>query len=64
MIRRVMLFGALPFAPAPLVEESCAPFYNDLANLWRKIREPLEKMAESPDAVVAEHARWGLERLG
>ena len=29
-----------------------------------KFREPLEKMAESGDAVVAEHARWGLERLG
>ena len=28
-----------------------------------KFREPLEKMAQSPDAVVAEHARWGLERL-
>ena len=29
-----------------------------------RFREPLEKMAASPDAVVAEHARWGLERLG
>ena len=29
-----------------------------------KFREPLEKMAESADPVVAEHARWGLERLG
>ena len=28
-----------------------------------KFREPLEKMAQSTDAVVAEHARWGLERL-
>jgi epoxyqueuosine reductase len=29
-----------------------------------RFREPLEKMAASPDSVVAEHARWGLERLG
>jgi epoxyqueuosine reductase len=29
-----------------------------------KFREPLEKMAQSPDAIVAEHARWGLEQLG
>ena len=28
-----------------------------------KFREPLQKMAQSPDSVVAEHARWGLERL-
>jgi epoxyqueuosine reductase len=28
-----------------------------------KFREPLQKMAESPDPVVAEHARWGLEQL-
>jgi epoxyqueuosine reductase len=29
-----------------------------------KFREPLEKMAQSADAVVAEHARWALEKLG
>lgn len=29
-----------------------------------KFREPLQKMAQSPDTVVAEHARWGLARLG
>jgi hypothetical protein len=28
-----------------------------------KFREPLEKMAQSGDAVVAEHARWALGRL-
>jgi epoxyqueuosine reductase len=28
-----------------------------------KFREPLARMAESDDPVVAEHARWGLERL-
>jgi len=28
-----------------------------------KFRVPLEKLAASADAVVAEHARWGLERL-
>ena len=28
-----------------------------------KFREPLQKMAQSADPVVAEHARWGLERL-
>ncbi len=28
-----------------------------------KFREPLAKLAASPDAVVAEHARWALERL-
>ncbi|HLG97447.1 MAG TPA: tRNA epoxyqueuosine(34) reductase QueG [Bryobacteraceae bacterium] len=29
-----------------------------------KFREPLEKMAELPDEIVAEHARWALARLG
>ncbi len=29
-----------------------------------KFREPLRKLAGSPDAIVAEHARWGLEQLG
>ena len=29
-----------------------------------KFREPLEKMAASRDAVVAEHARWALEQMG
>jgi epoxyqueuosine reductase len=29
-----------------------------------KFREPLHNMAASPDEVVAEHARWGLEQLG
>ena len=28
-----------------------------------KFREPLEKIAEFPDAIVAEHARWALERI-
>jgi epoxyqueuosine reductase len=28
-----------------------------------KFRDPLAKLAQSPDAVVAEHARWALERL-
>jgi epoxyqueuosine reductase len=28
-----------------------------------RFRAPLEKLAASADAVVAEHARWGLERL-
>jgi epoxyqueuosine reductase len=28
-----------------------------------KFREPLERLARSEDAVVAEHARWGLARL-
>jgi epoxyqueuosine reductase len=29
-----------------------------------KFRAPLEKLAESPDEVVAQHARWALARLG
>jgi epoxyqueuosine reductase len=29
-----------------------------------KFRAPLEKLAESPDEVVADHARWALRRLG
>ena len=29
-----------------------------------RFRAPLERLAASDDAVVAEHARWGLERLG
>jgi hypothetical protein len=29
-----------------------------------EFRAPLEKLAESADAVVAEHARWALGRLG
>jgi epoxyqueuosine reductase len=28
-----------------------------------RFRAPLERLAESPDAMVAEHARWALERL-
>jgi hypothetical protein len=28
-----------------------------------KFAEPLEKLAASPDANVAEHARWALGRL-
>jgi epoxyqueuosine reductase len=28
-----------------------------------KFRAPLEKLAASQDAVVAEHARWGLKQL-
>jgi epoxyqueuosine reductase len=28
-----------------------------------RFRAPLEKLAASADAVVAEHARWSLERL-
>ena len=28
-----------------------------------EFRAPLEKLAESPDPVVAEHARWALERM-
>jgi epoxyqueuosine reductase len=35
-----------------------------MGNLKReKFREPLERMAESADDVVAEHARWALEQL-
>jgi epoxyqueuosine reductase len=29
-----------------------------------EFRAPLEKLAESADAVVADHARWALRRLG
>jgi hypothetical protein len=28
-----------------------------------KFREPLEKLALGPDEMVAEHARWALEKL-
>jgi epoxyqueuosine reductase len=28
-----------------------------------RFREPLEKMAQSPEPVVAEHARWALAQL-
>jgi epoxyqueuosine reductase len=28
-----------------------------------QFREPLERLAESPDPIVAEHARWGLKHL-
>jgi epoxyqueuosine reductase QueG len=28
-----------------------------------RFRQPLEKMAQSPDALVAEHARWALTQL-
>ena len=28
-----------------------------------KFREPLERLAESPDPLVAEHANWGLAQL-
>ena len=28
-----------------------------------KFREPLERLAEFPDEMVAEHARWALEQL-
>jgi epoxyqueuosine reductase len=29
-----------------------------------RFRAPLEKLAELPDAMVAGHARWALEKLG
>ncbi len=28
-----------------------------------RFREPLEKMAQSPEPIVAEHARWALLRI-
>jgi epoxyqueuosine reductase len=57
------------FRRSPVKRAKYAGFLRNVAiamgNLrLEKFREPLEKMAESPDAVVAEHARWGLERLG
>ena len=56
------------FRGTPLIRTRYAGFLRNVAVAMgnarhEKFRAPLEKMAESGDAVVAEHARWALGRL-
>ena len=56
------------FRRSPVKRAKYAGFLRNVAiamgNLrLEKFREPLIKMTQSPDAVVAEHARWSLERM-
>ena len=56
------------FRGTPVVRARYSGFLRNVAVAMgnarhRKFRAPLEKLAESPDPVVAEHARWALERM-
>ena len=56
------------FAASPIQRAKYAGFLRNVALAMgnsglEKFREPLEKLAQFPDDVVAEHARWGLSRL-
>jgi epoxyqueuosine reductase len=56
------------FRGTPLIRARYSGFLRNVAVAMgnarlEKFRPPLEKLAESNDAVVAEHARWALERL-
>ena len=55
------------FRASPVQRAKHAGFLRNVAiamgNSGRvKFREPLERLAEFPDDMVAEHARWALER--
>jgi epoxyqueuosine reductase len=56
------------FGGTPVTRAKYAGFLRSVAvamgnRKLEKFRAPLEKLAASPDPVVAEHARWGLEQL-
>ncbi len=56
------------FAGSPVLRARYAGFLRNVAIAMgnsglAKFREPLERLAQSEDAAVAEAARWGLERL-
>ena len=60
-------WGAM-FRGTPLIRARYSGFLRNVAVAMgnaghEKFRAPLEKLAESGDAVVAEHARWGLGQL-
>jgi epoxyqueuosine reductase len=57
------------FLGTPVTRTKYAGFLRNVAVAMgnadlEKFRAPLEKLAASEDALVAEHARWGLSRLG
>jgi epoxyqueuosine reductase len=57
------------FRGTPVTRARYAGFLRNVAvamgnRKLEKFRAPLEKLAALEDAVVAEHARWGLERIG
>jgi epoxyqueuosine reductase len=61
-------FGAM-FRGTPLMRARYSGFLRNVAVAMgnarhERFRAPLEKLAESGDAVVAQHARWALGRLG
>jgi epoxyqueuosine reductase len=61
-------WGAM-FRGTPLMRVRYSGFLRNVAVAMgnaghEKFRAPLEKLAASGDAVVAEHARWALERMG
>ncbi len=56
------------FRASPIQRAKYAGFLRNVAiamgnSRQEKFREPLERMADFPDEVVAEHARWALQRL-
>ncbi len=56
------------FARSPVQRAKYAGFLRNVAvamgnSALARFREPLEKLAQSPDEMVAEHARWALERV-
>lgn len=56
------------FRGSPIQRAKYAGFLRNVAVAMgnsgqEKFREPLEELARFPNAMVAEHARWGLERL-
>jgi epoxyqueuosine reductase len=57
------------YAQSPIQRAKHAGFLRNVAIAMgnsglAKFRAPLEKLAEGPDEMVADHARWALERLG
>jgi epoxyqueuosine reductase len=56
------------YAHSPIQRAKYAGFLRNVAIAMgnsglTKFREPLEKLAAGPDAMVAEHARWALGNL-
>jgi epoxyqueuosine reductase len=57
------------FRKSPIQRTKYAGFLRNVAIAMgnsgqEKFREPLEELARFPNEMVAEHARWGLGRLG
>lgn len=56
------------FAGSPILRAKYSGFLRNIAVAMgnsglEKFRAPLERLAAAPDALVADHARWALERL-